>query len=284
MLVLVAILSLAVGAVLGLLGGGGSILALPMFAYVAGQEPRAAIAGSLLMVGSTSAAGVLLHARRGKVRLLEGAVFGAGGVAGAWAGSKMAAFVPGTALLVGFGIVMLAAASAMLRGRATPVVPRRLSWSRAVLVGAGVGVLAGLLGAGGGFLIVPALVLAGGLEMPQAAATSLLIIAMQSFAGFAGHTGDVRLDVPLLLVTSAGGVLGTLVGVRLGRHMTARGLRRSFAWLTLGVSLAMLAAELRSVIPLAVLVPALLLAGAAAVAAGRRRPSRPIPVPEGAST
>jgi uncharacterized membrane protein YfcA len=246
MLLLGSFLALLVGVTLGLLGGGGSILTLPMLVYVLHLAPKPAIAASLVVVGTTALTGMIAHARAGRVAVRAGAVFGLAGMAGAYAGGRIGVLVPGQALLAGFGVVMLVTALAMLRGRRAPE-PRTkqaLSIPKAVAIGALVGAVAGLVGAGGGFLIVPALVLAGGLSMPEAIGTSLLVIAMQSFAGLLGYVGHVTLDVPLVTVVTVASVIGSLLGARLARRVSPAALRQAFAWLVLAMALFMLGKQL----------------------------------------
>ena len=175
MLPLTVALALVVGVSLGLLGGGGSILTVPLLAYVAGLAPGNAIATSLLVVGVTAASAAIAHARAGRVHWRAAAVVGAVAMIGACAGGSAARFVPGSVLLVAFAVVMIGAGLAMLRGRGDcdAVEARPLPVARMVLLGLAVGLLSGLLGAGGGFLLVPALALLGGLAMPAAIGTSL---------------------------------------------------------------------------------------------------------------
>jgi len=201
MMALTVALAVLVGVALGLLGGGGSILMVPLLAYVAGMDAKHAIATSLLVVGIASVVGVIAHARAGRVRWRTAVLFGVAGMAGAYAGGRLAHFIPGTVLMIGFAAVMVAAAIAMLRGRKdTHAAPERgqLPWLTMIaLTGVAVGALSGLVGAGGGFLLVPALALLGGLEMPAAVGTSLVVIAMQSFARLAGHLAHEHIDWPL---------------------------------------------------------------------------------------
>jgi len=245
-LVAAALFSLLIGLSLGLLGGGGSILTLPILVYVLNVEPKTAIAMSLLVVGITSTSGALIHARGGRVRYRAGLVFGATAMLGAYAGGQVAHRLPATVLLVAFGAVMLVTSAAMMRGRRGPPagVSAEPQVARVLAIGAVVGTIAGLVGAGGGFLIVPALALFGGLSMPEAVGTSLLVIALQSFAGFAGHAGHVRLDPTLTLVVSAAAVSGSLVGVRLGRGLSPDKLRRGFAWFVLAMAIFLLAKQI----------------------------------------
>lgn len=189
-LVLVGTLLLAVivGISLGLLGGGGSILTVPILTYVVGMDAQEAIAASLFIVGTTSAVSTLSHARAHRVRWRTGLVFGAAGMAGAFVGGLLGGFVPGTVLLLLFAAMMIATATAMIRGRsrrtaAVDDAARPLPVARLVLDGFLVGIATGLVGAGGGFLVVPALTLLGGLPVAVAIGTSLLVITMKSFAG-----------------------------------------------------------------------------------------------------
>lgn len=245
MLVLAAVLSLVIGLVLGMLGGGGAILMLPMLVYAVGLEPKAAIASSLFVVGTTSIAGMAMHARAGTVRWKVGGVFGAAAMVGAYAGGRLAHLVPGTVLLVLFGVVMVVTAVAMLKGRKdAPSELLALRVGRALQLGAVVGLLSGLVGAGGGFLIVPALTLFGGLAMREAIGTSLLVIALQSFAGFAGHITHVDLAWTLVLVITATAFVGSLIGAKLGAKVSPHGLRKGFAWLVIAMGLFMFAKQL----------------------------------------
>ena len=154
MIVLTIALAVFVGISLGLLGGGGSILTVPLLAYVAGMDAKPAIATSLLVVGVTSAVGAITHARAGRVRWKVAAVFGAAAMAGAYGGGRLARFVPGTLLLIAFAGIMIAAAVAMLRGRKDVADESAgpLPVAKIVLQGAAVGLISGLVGAGGGFL------------------------------------------------------------------------------------------------------------------------------------
>lgn len=243
MLVVAAVLALLVGLALGMLGGGGAILTLPMLVYVLHVEAKTAIATSLFVVGSTSLVGTTFHARAGNVRWRVGAIFGAAAMAGAFAGGHLAHFVPGAALLVAFGAMMIVTATAMLRGRSSKAGGGKVALGRALALGACVGVLSGLVGAGGGFLIVPALTLFAGLGIVEAIGTSLFVITLQSFAGFAGHIAHVELDWRLAVVVSAAAVAGSVAGVYIGRKISPEGLRRAFAWFVVAMGLFMIAKQ-----------------------------------------
>ena len=243
-LILAATLSLFIGVVLGMLGGGGAILTLPMLVYAVGVEPKTAIATSLFVVGATSAVGVTVHARKGAVRWKVGGIFGLAAMAGAYGGGRVAHFIPSEVLLVLFGVVMVVTAIAMLKGRKASTEEHALRLGRALALSGAVGILSGLVGAGGGFLIVPALTLFGGLAMREAIGTSLFVIALQSFAGFAGHITHVELAWTLVLIITATSLVGSVAGATLGAKISPHGLRRGFAWLVIAMGLFMFAKQL----------------------------------------
>ncbi|MDC3988261.1 sulfite exporter TauE/SafE family protein [Polyangium jinanense] len=258
MLALGAALALVIGVVLGMLGGGGAILTLPMLVYLLHVEPRAAIATSLFVVGVTALVSLFFHARRGHVRYRVGALFGAAAMAGAFVGGRLAHFVPESILLVAFGATMVGSAVVMLRGRGEGSAERReLRVERALLLGGAVGCFSGLVGAGGGFLIVPALVLFGGLAMREAVATSLFVITLQSFAGFAGHVAHAHLDPVLVATVTSFAAFGSVTGALLCKRVSPDVLRRVFAWLVVAMGLFMLGKQLP--LPLLLLVAALAL-------------------------
>jgi uncharacterized membrane protein YfcA len=273
MLLLTLGLAVLIGVSLGLLGGGGSILAVPLLVYVADLPAKEAIATSLLVVGVTSAVGVLPHARAHRVRWRTGLTFGLAGMTGAYAGGRLAAFVPAWVLLTGFALMMLATAIAMLRGRrggADRPAPHELPVFRVALEGIVVGLVTGLVGAGGGFLVVPALALLGGLPTPVAVGTSLVVIAMKSFAGLAGYLSSVHLDWGLAGAVTAAAVLGSLAGGRLAGRLPADLLRRVFGWFVVVMGVFVLAQQLPAYAGLAL--GALAAAGTVSMAArGRRR-------------
>ena len=224
-----------IGAALGLLGGGGSVLTVPIFVYALGFEPKAAIAMSLAVVGVTSALGTAGHWRAGNVNVRTALMFGGVAMFGTLLGVQLSRFVPGTTQLVLFGAVMLAAAVFMLRGRspcqqdigecvASPVV----SALKVVPGGLLVGILTGIVGVGGGFLIVPALVLMR-MSLREAVGTSLLIITGTCVVGFLGYLGHVRLDWAAMAFVAAGTLPGIALGGYLHRFVPQSILRRGFA-------------------------------------------------------
>ncbi len=247
MLIATLALALLIGIALGLLGGGGSILAVPVLVYVAGQEPKAAIAMSLLVVGVTSAAGAVSHARAGRVQWRTAAIFGVAGMVGAYGGGRLAEFIPGTWLLVAFALMMGATSIAMLRGRDAPAphdVTDQLPWARILVDGLVVGVVTGLVGAGGGFLIVPVLVLLGGLPMATAVGTSLVIIAVKSGAGLLGYLASTSIDWSLAAAVTAAAVVGSVAAGRFAGRVPEERLRRAFGWFVAVMAVGVLVQEL----------------------------------------
>lgn len=246
MLPLALMLSVLIGVALGLLGGGGSILTLPILTYVVGMDPKAAIAASLFVVATTSLVGVVAHARAGRVRWRTGVIFGGAGMVGAYLGGRLAAYLPARVLMVLFAVMMVATAVAMLRGRRTAAEPvaRELPVGKVMLEGVVVGVVTGIVGAGGGFLVVPALVLLGGLSMEAAVGTSLVVISLKSFAGFYGHLGHVTLDWKVMLLVTAAAVVGSFGGGALAGRIPPATLRKGFGVFVLVMAAFILGKEL----------------------------------------
>jgi uncharacterized protein len=261
-------LAVLVGVALGLLGGGGSILMVPLLVYVAGMDAKEAIAASLVVVGVTAAVSVVGHARAGRVRWRTGLLFGGAGMVGALGGGWIGGRLPGQLLLAAFALVMVATAVAMLRGRRPPDPAKahtELPVGRVLLDGVVVGLVTGLVGAGGGFLVVPALALLGGLPMGVAVGTSLLVIAMKSFAGLTGYLTTVSLDWPLVGAVTLAAVVGSLVGGRLVDRIPADTLRRAFGWFVLAMGAFVLVQQVPESIQLpAQIALALIAAGVAA--------------------
>lgn len=254
-LVVALLLAVLVGVSLGLLGGGGSILTVPILTYVVGMDAQEAIAASLFIVGATSAVSVLSHARAGRVRWRTGLVFGAAGMVGAFVGGFLGGFVPDAVLMILFAGMMIATATAMIRGRARQAragdgVRGSLPVARLVLDGLLVGLATGLVGAGGGFLVVPALTLLGGLPVAVAIGTSLLVITMKSFAGLAGYLFTVQLQWPLVLAFTAAAVAGSFVGTALAGKIPENRLRTGFGVFVLLMGAVVLVQELPAVISL----------------------------------
>lgn len=274
---LTVVLAVLIGLSLGLLGGGGSILTVPLLVYVTGLPAKEAIALSLLVVGVTSAAAAVSHARAGRVQWRTGILFGLAGMVGAYAGGRLAELIPGRILLLAFAVMMVATAVAMLRGRKDvdpDAAPRRLPLGRILLDGTVVGLVTGLVGAGGGFLVVPALALLGGLPMPVAVGTSLVVIAMKSAAGFAGYLASVQIDWTLAAMVTAAAVVGSVLGGRLVSRVHPEHLRKGFGWFVLVMATVILGQELGWLVGG---VAAALVAGAAVVVVLRGRRRRPAP-------
>ena len=247
-LLLAAPLAFLVGLSLGLLGGGGSILTVPILVYVLHVQPKPAIATSLVVVGVTALAGALRHARHRNLDLRVGLGFGVAGIAGASLGSRVAAMqaIPGAALLVAFALLMVVVSATMLRGGAgsgEPVGSRgraEVSPAKVAAYGTLSGALTGLLGVGGGFVIVPMLLLVARLPMHLAVGTSLVVIALNCAAGLVGFLGHVPIRWSLALTFGVVSVAGSLVGATLAPRVRPRKLRRGFAIFILLTGAAML--------------------------------------------
>jgi uncharacterized protein len=285
-----AVLGLAIGAVLGALGGGGAILTVPILVFVLGQSAQDATTSSLVIIGVTAVIGALGHARVGNVRWRTGAAFGAAGILAAYAGTQANRHVDEHLLLLTFAGVMVLAATGMLTRRAdqppgpepqdasspdplslanpspgtgnrprhlatgrppagstatgtlapvdaeAPPAPRAATVAKVIAAGLLVGFLTGLFGVGGGFVIVPALVLALAFPMPAAVGTSLLIIAINSAASLAARSGHAQFDWAVIVPFTLAAVAGTFGGQRLARRVSGPTLTRAFAVLLLLVA------------------------------------------------
>lgn len=234
-----------IGVLLGLLGGGGSILAVPALVYVVGLGVEQAIPTSLLVVGTASAVGALPKIRAGQVQWRLAAVFAAAGMPATFVGSAIGRHLPQPALLTGFAAVMVVAGVRMLQdsggtGTACRVADGRINWwrcaSRSIPAGFLVGLLTGLFGVGGGFLIIPALVLLLGVEMPIAIGTSLLIIVVNSVAGLLSHVGGTSIDWAITAAFVGSAILGSLIAGQLGTKLDTHRLQRWFGYLVLVVA------------------------------------------------
>lgn len=249
-LVATLLLSVLIGLSLGLLGGGGSILTVPILTYVAGMNPKEAIAASLFVVGVTSAVSAVTHARKGRVKWRTGLIFGAAGMAGAFGGGLVGGHIPGTILMIAFALMMVATSMAMIRGRkdvSATAHNNDLPVGKVIVEGLIVGLVTGLVGAGGGFLVVPALALLGGLSMPVAVGTSLVVIAMKSFAGLGGYLTSVSLDWALVGGVTAAAVAGSFLGARLAGRIPEAALRKGFGIFVLLMGVFVLVQELRGI-------------------------------------
>jgi uncharacterized membrane protein YfcA len=232
------LLAVLIGIALGLFGAGGSVLTVPLLLHVFGMAPKEAIATSLLIVAVTSIASVIPHLRLGNVRPVTAAVFGFAGMAAAYPGGHIARWIDGSLLLLLFAATMVYTAVAMWRGRRGGAAPAASAHPHRTLAlqGAAVGFFTGLIGAGGGFVIVPALTLLAGLPMPAAVGTSLLIIALNALAGFAAYAAHARVDYAVAASVAIAAVMGSWIGARLTLRVDPRALRRGFAGLILGMA------------------------------------------------
>jgi uncharacterized membrane protein YfcA len=238
--------ALAIGLSLGLLGSGGSIITVPVLVYLVGQPEKIAIAGSLGVVGAIALVGALQNAAKGRIDWRSVAWFGLPGMAGTYAGAWLSGYVSGAVQLAVFAVVMLAAAVMMFRqsARGTPAASRR-PIATVVADGLAVGALTGFVGVGGGFLILPALVLLGGLGMHVAIGTSLAIIALNAFTGFAKHlhllsVEGLTLDWKLLGTIALIGALGSVAGSQFGSRLPQATLRRAFGVFLVAMALLIL--------------------------------------------
>ena len=234
------VLAIVIGLSIGVLGGGGSILTMPVLHYVLGIDAHDAIAASLVVVGVTSAVSLAGHAHAGRVRWRSGLAFAATSMAAAYPAGRLATHLPGELLVGSFAVVMVAAGGAMLARKpcATARPPRLV---RLAGIGIVVGAITGLLGAGGGFIIVPALTMAGGLAVRDAIGTSVLVIAANAFAALAATAGSASIDLAIVGPITLVAIAGSVLGIRLGQHLSPDQLRRSFGWFVIILGTAILA-------------------------------------------
>jgi uncharacterized protein len=250
------LLAICTGISLGLLGGGGSVLALPILVYVMGVPTKSAIAMTLLVIGSVSVIGTIPHWKKGNINLKTALIFGSATMMGAFFGAKLATlpFVSETFQMLLFAVMMLIAAGFMIRRSMQMDNPHskardrqndltlypqpvcKYCWLWLITEGLAVGILTGLVGVGGGFAIVPALVLLGKIPMQQAIATSLLIISLNSVAGLLGYLGQITIDWRLTVSFAFAAALGTLVGSYLGQFVSAKQLQKGFGYFLLAIA------------------------------------------------
>ncbi|MDV8009163.1 sulfite exporter TauE/SafE family protein [Rhodococcus sp. IEGM 1318] len=244
-LTLALILGVAVGILLGLLGGGGSILAVPVLVYVLGLPLSEAIPASLLVIGVASVTGAIPKVRARLIEWRLAAIFAATGIIGTLIGTVLGRHLPETAVMIGFAIVMIIAGIRMLRsnddvGTACRTGNSGIDWRRcaprSVPTGFGVGVLTGLFGVGGGFLIIPALVLLLGIEMSVAVGTSLVVIVANSAAGLIAQAGELGGNWALTSAFAGAAIVGSLVAARFSTRIDTDRLRQWFAYLVFAVA------------------------------------------------
>lgn len=244
-LALALVLGVAVGILLGLLGGGGSILAVPVLVYALGLDLSEAIPTSLLVIGVASATGAIPKVRAKLVEWRLAAIFAATGIVGTLVGSVLGSHLPEAAVMIGFAIVMIIAGARMLRstddvGTACKTGSSGIDWRRcaprSIPTGFGVGVLTGLFGVGGGFLIIPALVLLLGIEMSVAVGTSLVVIVANSAAGLIAQADGLGGNWALTAAFAGAAIVGSLVAGKLSTRIDTDKLRTWFAYLVFAVA------------------------------------------------
>lgn len=242
------LLALLIGLSLGLIGGGGSILAVPILVYVLGLNAKEAIAMSLAIVGIVSLIGVIPHWKLGNVNLRTAIAFTPPAMIGAFIGARLAAlpWITDTIQLVCFAIMMLIASYFMIRKPAersdhvklsVPKHQLKYPWLAITLEGLGVGIITGFVGVGGGFAIIPALVLLGKIPMKEAIGTSLLIITFKSATGFIGYLNQVAIDWNLMLTFTTVAVLGVIWGAYFSGKIQGAKLQRAFGYFLIAVAI-----------------------------------------------
>jgi uncharacterized membrane protein YfcA len=230
-------LGAGIGLALGLLGGGGSVITVPVLVYAAGIDPAAAVAMSLAVVGGTSMVGAWFKHREQLVHKQATLMFGGVGMLGAWAGAHLTPMVSPQTLLVLFALLMVVIATIMLLRREEELTPKpECRPVRCLFSGLGVGLLTGFLGVGGGFLLVPAMVIFARLPMKMAIGTSLAVIAINSLAGLIGHGRQAAVDWPLTGAFLVVAILGMLAGNHLASRVPVARLQRGFAGFVLAVA------------------------------------------------
>ncbi|MBO6793977.1 MAG: sulfite exporter TauE/SafE family protein [Balneolaceae bacterium] len=229
--------ALLIGISLGLLGSGGSILTVPVLVYLVGEPEKVAIAESLGIVAAISMVGMIPYAVRKEVDWKSVIYFGIPGMAGTYGGAALSSYLSGTTQLLIFAVVMILAAGMMIKNGGAADPEKKFNVSKYVLIAEGlvVGVITGLVGVGGGFLIIPALVLVAGLDMRVAVGTSLFIIAAKSSLGFYKYLDVLKsesLDVnwELLGIFTVVGIIGSFVGGRVGRYVPQKTLKKGFGY------------------------------------------------------
>lgn len=256
------VLAVFVGISLGLIGSGGSILTVPILVYIMAVEPVLATAYSLFIVGSTALVGGIQSARLKKVDFKTAIIFGIPSIVAVYVTrAYLVPFLPETfftfqsftltkpiALMLLFAVVMILASFSMIRPSKILVdehVPMQYNYPMILIEGTLVGVLTGLVGAGGGFLIIPALVLLAKMPMKLAVGTSLFIIAAKSLLGFLGDLkGDESIDWNLLLIFTALSILGIFIGISLAKKVDGAKLKAGFGWFVLVMGVYIILKEL----------------------------------------
>ncbi len=252
--------ALVIGLSLGLIGGGGSILTVPALVYLLGFEAVESTAYSLFIVGASSAVGAVLAHRKGLVDVRTGIVFGIPSIAAVYATRMwLVPAIPEELFSVGdstvtkkmfilvlFAILMIVASYSMIRGRkdAGETVQKKMNYGLILVEGLVVGTLTGLVGAGGGFLIIPALVVFAGIPMKRAVGTSLMIIAAKSIIGFTGDIGHMEVDWAFMGIFTGMSVVGIFIGTYLSKFIPGSKLKPAFGWFVLVMGIYMLVKEI----------------------------------------
>ena len=245
MLILTITLSLCIGLLLGLLGGGGSILTVPMLVYALGIETKTAIVTSFVVIGSSSLIALLPHARAKAVCWKSGFWFGISGTLAAFTGGRLATQFPNELLLMMFGIVSLLTGLLMFKKSGIPnesgntnnsLCPLNIPFFKLVIIGGLVGLITGMVGVGGGFLIVPALSMLVGLPIQGAIGTSLLIIFLNATAGLMGYSHHISLDWQLAGLVGASTISGSMLGAFINPYIQPEQLKKGFALLVIFVA------------------------------------------------
>lgn len=226
------LLATLIGLSLGLMGGGGSILTVPILVYILGMEAKLSIALSLAIVGATSLIGSYSHFRQGNINVKVALIFGPIAMLGTFIGAKVSQFISAEVQLISFAIIMLVASFFMFRGRKetdAQLDERPLPYLIILIEGLIVGIITGIVGVGGGFLIVPALVLLARIPMKEAVGTSLLIISLKSFSGFTGYLNQVEIPWLFLGKFTIMTAIGIIIGSKLVSFVDQKTLKKSFA-------------------------------------------------------
>ncbi len=229
---IILLLGSIVGILMGIIGGGGTILAVPIFVYIMDFSPKVAISMSLVIVGVAGLVGVVNYWRKDNIDMRVAFIFGVGAMMGAYVGARAAHFVSETAQMIIFATTMFTASLFMFSNKKNKTIARIATKNTVLLLateGLLVGILSGLVGVGGGFLIVPTLVIFAGLSMKTAVGTSLLIISMKSVTGFLGYMDQVEVPWYFIAKFSFASALGIMLGSHLAQYISQQALKRSFA-------------------------------------------------------
>jgi uncharacterized membrane protein YfcA len=245
-LVLGLLLAVAIGAALGSVGSGGSILALPVLVYVLDVPPASAIPMAMVLVGAASLGAGYLQWRQGFLSWRALALMSSTGLVGAYWGSGLTRFVDSDTLMLMFAVLLLAVGLFMLSNPERRLQPHPCQVSRCMISGAVVGLLTGFLGVGGGFLLVPTLVLFAGLNLKRAVGTSAGIISINALAGILGQLRFTSIDWQLTGLLLAAAFLGVVLGVSTARQLPEQALRRGLALLMIAIGLSIGATTARS--------------------------------------